>query len=264
MLAYAKTYVTSSDYITDNIVNDNARSFINSLRVIDDIQLPVEAVLSQSLFTPSLGNFDSDRSGAHTDTIGFIAPSQSIFYTSGTIEDLTGWQRAISAPAGSSPAVLPTFGPPQISYSDFGKVQPFTNANGIYAFGTFMRVPCREGMLHCEWTGDIEAPFTRGTATAQNFTEQVSLGRTWTFNVGLYVDGVLVSHSGELPWGQRKPIHLDCSIPIGEKEVEIEVKWQAKIDRNQLRILEEDFTLVSNNPEMHLFNAQLFARNQYR
>lgn len=264
MLSYIKTSVTGADYVIDNIINDNSRDFINGLRLVDDIQLPVESILSQSLFIPTVSNFDSDRTGAHSDTIGFVAPSQSIFYTSGTIENLTGWTR-IFIKFGELQTSIPTFGPPQRQYVDFGRSQPFTDNNGVYARGTFIRVPCREGMLHCEWTGDIESPFTEGRIIPENGpATSYSAGIGWSYNVGLYVDGVLVSHTGELPWGQRKPIHLDCSIPIGEKEVEIEIKWQANIDRNDLRTVDPEFTRTGDNPVMSLFNAQLFARNQYR
>jgi len=264
MLSYVKTHVTSSDYITDNIVNDNSREFINSLRVVDDIQLPVENILSQSLFVPELGFYDSDRSGAHTDTRGFIAPSQAIFVTSGTIEDLTGWTRDVTDPPATGTTVA-TFGPPSVSYDTFGQVSPFVNINNIYIRGSFMRIPCREGMLHCEWTGDIEVPLIRILYTDNNQDQPASRGADWTYNVGMYVDGVLVSHSGDLPWGCRKLVHLDCSVPIGEKEVEVEVKWQAKIDRNDYRILAEEFTITSQmTPTMNVFNMQLMSRNQYR
>jgi len=264
MLSYIKTEVTSSDYISDDICNDNSREFINGLRVIDDLQLPVTNILSQSLFVPSLGFFDSDKSGAHSDTRGLLAPSQAIFVTSGTIEALDGWTRDTTVPAGGSTS-LDTFGPPSVSYSTFGQVSPFVDFNNVYARGTFMRVPVREGMLHCEWTGDIEVPLLLVIYLDNNVSAQISVGAQWTYNLGLYVDGVLVSHSGELAWGCRKLVHLDCSIPIGEKEVEIEVKWQAKIDRNQYILTDPNFVITSLDvPVLNLFNAQLFCRNQYR
>jgi len=43
------------------------------------------------------------------------------------------------------------------------------------------------------------------------------------------------------------------------------VKWQAKIDRNDYRILADEFSILSQmTPTMNVFNMQLMSRNQYR
>ncbi len=121
----------------------------------------------------------------------------------------------------------------------------------------------KEGMLYGNVTISPERRPGRLYISGDGAAATVTIGRSATYKIGIFVNGVLVADTGSQTIGQYT-IDLPYSCAIGTEHCVVEVKWQADQD------LYLGLTSLATTVTLDFFKyflcsgMHLYTRNQYR
>lgn len=273
-LTYTKRERQARDYLNDDDFADEVSNWATGVRQIKHEQLPAEGLPKEKFARgTSHDTFDTNPEGTRQTGQGVIQQTQSWFICKSDIP-IDNWSPQLPRPTwGPLFLTQSLLGPPQIeTFTDDGDVQGGVNSFitlNSNADGVFQRIPTKEGMLHIQWTGDVD--FSHGYLRAIESNGPINvtsgIGNNWTHEIYLYVNDKPVSSTGELLCGARKTHTLHASIPIGEGVTEIDVRYKISFDiQEATNYLDEEsgIEIITEPSVYRLFNAQLWTRNQFR
>tara|TARA_R110002020_G_scaffold48630_2_gene138459 strand:- start:700 stop:1077 length:378 start_codon:yes stop_codon:yes gene_type:complete len=124
------------------------------------------------------------------------------------------------------------------------------------AAGVFLRFDARSGVVKGAALVDFE--FYLGDASSYGLGAAPTGGQ-WRWQVGLFVDGVLVARSGRYP-PRRHSIHLPFSLEVPTRKIQIDLRWNADYDGAGVA---NAYSFVADSV-LRVYNSTLWIRNQYR
>jgi len=152
-----------------------------------------------------------------------------------------------------------TLGPPQVIYSLADSTwSPGINPLGQDVLGSYLRTDFEEGLLKGHLNIDFE--FYLGELSVFG-TGSGLTGRGWTWQLYIYVDGVMIARTGTQPAGKRLTVALPFTTPIGKGSHTIEAKFKASYDQAGQA---DDYYYSTDFSKIRIYNAQLWVRGQHR
>lgn len=237
--------------------NDEASNVLSEFNgQIAAEQLPYNSIGLNKFVAPTIvNNVPTVPDESHKLGTGWVGSSQAYWFTKSNLTTFTS-----RIPEYASTAVL---GPPrhQFQISDgswYGAIVPLSLDLDE---GAYLKIPTKEGMIKGCAMVDVEYyGFTRKTvgSEGQNFTGNYGTdGRVRLF---VFVDGVMVATTGPQPAGRRKTYSLSFAIPVGSSDAaEIDIRVAFSFDTS-----DNTTTTFDDDPEINVYNSQLWLRNEYR
>ena len=217
-------------------------------------QLPYEAFGSDKFVAPV--NIDSTvkttPAGAATGTASRLM-SQSFAITQTAITNLAGF----SPPDGGA-GNAGILGPPSASYATNSSTwgPGWNRFSDTMTKGVYLGFDARAGVVKGAALCDFE--FYLGDASSYGLGAAPTGGQ-WKWQVGVFLDGVLVARSGRYS-PRRHTIHLPFALAVPTRPVVADVRWLATYDGAGVA---NAYTFVADTV-LRVYNATLWMRNQYR
>ena len=246
----ARNFTQAEDYNAEG--NAIAGEFNGS---IGGQQLPYDSVPAAafSLGDNLDGTIETTPAGASTG-LGQRKPTQTYAITQTAISDFAGFDFPDTTGLTSNNIL----GPPSKTYvtngSEWG---PGWNRFSAYIDkGVFLKLPCKTGILKGNAIVDFE--FYYGEKSIYGLASGLA-GGNWRWQVGVFVDGVLVAATGKMP-PRRHTVCLPFAHPVPTRSIEIDVRWLANYDGAGSA---QDYAFVADTV-LRSYNHTLWVRNQYR
>jgi len=242
-------------FVDAQLLQDEGRNIARTMNGgLGGEQLPFEGFTADKFAAPV--NVDSrvktTPAGA-TAGQGSLLMSQTFAITKTNITDLEGFQ-----PPDGGVGITGILGPPSAEYATNSSAwgpgwNPLTET---MSDGVYLRFDARAGVVKGAALVDFE--FYLGDASAYGLGSAPT-GADWRWQVGIFLDGVLIARSGKFP-PRRQTMHIPFSFPVPSRSVALDVRWSANYDGAGAP---NAYAYVSDT-KLRIYNATLWMRNQHR
>jgi len=242
-------------FVDAQLLQDEGRRIARTMNGgVGSEQMPYESISADKFVAPA--DIDSTvrttPAGATTATASELA-SQIFAITQTDIVDLAGFN-----PPDGGAGNTGILGPPSASYQTNSSAwgPGWNRLSDTVAEGVYLQWPARAGVVSGALLVDWE--FYLGDASSYGLGAAPT-GSQWRWQVGVFVDGVLVARSGRYP-PRRHTVHLPFTVPVPSRSVVVDVRWQASYDGAGT----SNAYSYSADTVLRVYNASLWIRNQYR
>lgn len=255
MKVYTTRTATPRAFVDAELLQDEGRRVARTMNGgVGAEQLPYEGFTSSKFSLPVNidARVDTTPGGASTGT-GSTLMSQIFAITQTNITDLEGFD----PPDGGVPKTG-ILGPPSAEYATNSSAwgPGWNKLSESVSDGVYLRWDSRAGVVKGAALVDFE--FYLGDQTNYGLASAPT-GDQWRWQVGVFLDGVLLARSGKYP-PRRHTVHLPFCLPVPSRSVAIDVRWSATYDGAGTT---NNYAFVSDT-KLRVYNSTLWIRNVYR